>query len=1045
MPSRNLAISASVVVLLSVTGYALYWAVSPESPPADESEKVRVTCPALRIDDSQRPTNGPPEQTFGPIQLVVLGTAKRSAEQDESGDSVYEITVEKILYGNTPDKTLRLHGYNLSLGSKRQIFALIPQAYGGPTDYDLKYHVDVQEENAQMALAMARLDYHTLAADSILVGKETAVEAANDYRHTIEVVRLLHGSVPKPGEKITMLVADHMKWSGKVAELRPQPMLYFVRMKNDPLHKTVYRVDTRLPIACEADVLAALKRRELYPITDTVERGKRLRTQEVVFRGSVEEAIDFLGSERMGSVNLAVRAITRQQDAAPEKLAAAIEREMFRQAEPQRGEFRKLHNLIRLLGRLGGGSLGGPLVRLLEKELDYVESQPAEPPAPRQPLGARYRNEAYDDSANHVLVWLAAAIDEQFLLQQYGNRLIKLRDTATGYWKAELQLALDSAHVEDNLELAALAQRGQASALRSQPRIYHPRGASSVAFSDDGKFLATGGDSGDVRVWNTSDWTCAQRIEQEGEICRLRFSPDGKFLSVTSADGSDLTEYRIDWRTGVAVAEPGEPGKKIVDPRYHTTESLLTPDGQYRVTASKTHSNEYFIQLQVLPASGANPAVAEARLSSVLNDTLTLAISPDGRQVALASGDVRLGIYSLPALKMIKEFSFPCRFRGEERIVSLGYSPDGKWLAAAQGRRPTPRLFRPETGEEVMPYEGHGDYPVDLRFLADGKTLRTIGEDATVCTWDAATLKMLRRSSLSAGRLAASVRPTDGRYVLCPLTRDPKEPIQVIDVETGKALCEVALPVTWEHSAVTEDKVAGVSRVYWLDDQEALCTGYFIESGTGMRFHWWRFNYRTGRVLKDGPIDIESQNSLLNGLGELTEDGRHLFVIDGAGKGTWGPLKGEWIDTATLASQNSREAKIERQPNGDFGLVPGGNYFHIGSHIFDRQTLKLVAARDFPGYRLSTVVFSPDGTRYAAVIAKPWRPDHWFGVDKDEWSQKTSSFVRVHEILTGKTLLAVSPSSDVWRVVLSADGQRIATANDDGTIELWNVPPASSQ
>ena len=203
---------------------------------------------------------------------------------------------------------------------------------------------------------------------------------------------------------------------------------------------------------------AALKRRNLYPIVEIMERGKKVRAREVMFRGGVDDAIEFLGSERMGAVNLAVRALTRQKDAAREKLAAAIQQEMFRQAAPAWGEFRKLRNLIRLLGRLGGGSSEGPLARLLEKELDYVASQPARPSAPKRPSEVRYRNEADDDSANHALAWLAVAIDEQVLLQQYGNRLMKIRDATQGHWKAELQLAMDAAHVEDNLELISLPE-----------------------------------------------------------------------------------------------------------------------------------------------------------------------------------------------------------------------------------------------------------------------------------------------------------------------------------------------------------------------------------------------------------------------------------------------------------------------------------------------------------------------------------------------------------------------------------------------------------
>ena len=618
---------------------------------------------------------------------------------------------------------------------------------------------------------------------------------------------------------------------------------------------------------------------------------------------------------------------------------------------------------------------------------------------------------------------------------RFALRTLCVMVTVGGCWLG-WQLALDAAHAEDNPEVIALAQRKQTNSLHSQARIYHSRGAMSVAFSNDGKFLATGGEWGDIRVWDMGDWTCHQTIQQEGQICQLSFSPDDTVLSAISADGAHLTQHRFEWRSDVAVAQPEERGKKIAEPRYLKTSLLLTLDGKYRVTATKKYSTESFIHLQAVSTTGASRVVAEVQFPSVWDDTLNLAIAPDGGQVAIASGDVRLGIYSLPDLKMTKEFHFPCRARRGERISALAYSPDGEWLAAAQGMRPTPRLFRPETGEEVMPYEGHGDYPVDLRFLPDGTTLRSIGKDATVCIWDAATLKMLRRSSLPAGRLAASIRPSDGQYVLCPLSRDPKEPIQVIDLDTGKVMCEVKLPVMWDHFAASGFHVASAGPVYWLNDQEALCTGLFQGNDSETGVHWWRFNYRTGKIVSEGSGDNDMLNSIWFGKPELTEDGRYLFRIHGSGKGRWGTLRGERIDTATMMLQKLDKVKADREPNGNFGLVPGGKYFHIGSHIFDRQTLKLVAARDFPGYTLSTIAFSPDGARYAAVSAE----SHEFS-----WYKTHPSVVRVHETLTGKSLLAFSPSAAVSRLAFSADGQRVATANDDGTIEVRDVPFPSAQ
>jgi hypothetical protein len=152
LPRYSVA-SACALFLANLTAFPLPWAFSADSPQAQESEKVRITCPALEVDESQRLINSPPESNLGPIKLVVLGTAKPPAQQSESRELVYELKVEKVLYGSTPDKMLRLHEHFYIPGPERQIFALVPQAYGGPTDYDLKYHVDVKEEKSQMAMS----------------------------------------------------------------------------------------------------------------------------------------------------------------------------------------------------------------------------------------------------------------------------------------------------------------------------------------------------------------------------------------------------------------------------------------------------------------------------------------------------------------------------------------------------------------------------------------------------------------------------------------------------------------------------------------------------------------------------------------------------------------------------------------------------------------------------------------------------------------------------------------------------------------------------
>ena len=72
----------------------------------------------------------------------------------------------------------------------------------------------------------------------------------------------------------------------------------------------------------------------------------------------------------------------------------------------------------------------------------------------------------------------------------------------------------------------------------------------SIAYSPDGRMLATGGSAGSVYLYDTETWDAetAERITQHKEhpvtVTTLRFSPDGKTLVSESSDG---TLYL--WRT----------------------------------------------------------------------------------------------------------------------------------------------------------------------------------------------------------------------------------------------------------------------------------------------------------------------------------------------------------------------------------------------------------------------------------------------------------------------------------------------------------------
>jgi WD40 repeat protein len=1079
----------AVTLLWSFGGRSV--AVQAEEHEPKQSDRIRVICPAIDEDGSDGRVNAPVWSHDQPVEMVVLGVVK---ELKKGRDSVCEVAIEKVLYGHPTTKAVQFNTGHLAQDGERRIWGLMPDDENRCAIYKLSYERSPHEERAERALALARLDYYVLSADSIVLARETATDEY--YHYTVHVDRVLSGSKFKAGSSCILKLPGVIRTEGKAPAVCRKPTIFFVQVSSyDPLNdrdKIVYR----LPAPFEADVLAALERRKSYPVVAEIRNGHPAPFQEVLFRGSPEEAIQLLGSERLPAQTLGSRRLLFDKAAAAPKLAAVIEREMFQQGTPVRGKFRLLQNAIKLLGRLDRLQSGRLLPTLMEKQLGFLVANPPPPPETKRTEWEEARgNEYWADDVNHSLAWIAAAMDEEVLARDFGSRLLQLRKTAKGRWQAEVQLALDYGNVEDNLELAALRRKPAVRPVSSERRICERGGIRAIAFSNNGKFLATAGTWENLSVWSTADWRLAQAIELPATISCLAFSPDDRFLYVGGSaqegvEEPEVVHCRFDWRSGkldrvyeghkndvtqiklssdgrtivsfsrsdntvkVCDTQTGKPLRSIpwratriayapatnvlVGLSYHhgtVIEKLNEGPGKETRIAAQFEDAAFTSDGQSLAVLG--PPLQVRRADAGLRilhekgypDAGRLALSSDGRFVAVASPGCRLGIFTFPDLQPVRDPGPPSvRTNEEQSVPSIAFSPDGKWLVAGEEFRSRPRFLRAETGQELIPFEGHADDVIDLRFAPHGRTLRSVGQDGTVCVWDAASMKMLRRFSVPSGTAIVSIRPSDGRYALCVENRAEKVPGQIVDLEMGIVLCKVSLPVNPEFDfpwAASWD--GGAQRLFWLNDSEAFA----ISSG-----RWRRFNYHTGKILSDGNLDIDKNNSLYNCAGEPVENGKRLFSAHDGGKRT-PPWKAE--ETVLPGFELKELGTIDTKgfPEGPFGLVPGDKYFHIGAQIFDLRSLKRVAAKEFFKRDVDQMTFSADGSRYCAVVSEKF--------DWNEWPHrvprtfKMKRLLRVQESLSGRTLLAITLEDHVRFSRLSSDGRRLAAAISDGSIQVWKV------
>ena len=249
--------------------------------------------------------------------------------------------------------------------------------------------------------------------------------------------------------------------------------------------------------------------------------------------------------------------------------------------------------------------------------------------------------------------------------------------------------------------------------LKAEPIVLrgHEGPVVSVAFSPDGKRLASA--SGAVWVWDMENLKAEPSVLRghEGVVFSVAFSPDGKHLA---SGGWDKT-VRV-WDMGKLKAEP-------VILRGHgsyVSSVAFSPDGKKLASGGWDKT----VRVWDMRNLKAEPIVLRGDGDYVSS----VAFSPDGKHLASGWGDGTARAWDMGNLK-----AEPIVMRGHEGPVSsVAFSPGVKQLASGS-RDKTVRVW--DTAEPIV-LRGHGDYVLSVAFGPDGKRLASGGADGTVRVWD---------------------------------------------------------------------------------------------------------------------------------------------------------------------------------------------------------------------------------------------------------------------------------------------------------------------